>query len=510
MRSMRLSRVVCVAGLAVVALFAVTRVGMTHAAALRRAGSASTAAARPHASGIPAIHHVWTIVLENESAATTFPASNPPAPYLATTLTSEGAFLPNYYGIGHSSLDNYIAMISGQAPNSSTQGDCIADYDDVTPATISSTYEQAEGTGCVYPTTVQTVADQLNTAGLTWKEYAQSMPAPCTHPALDAADSELGETPGDPYATRHNPFVYFDSITGGTDTGDNSYCDSHDVDLTGLATDLESVATTPNYSFITPDVCGDGHDATCNADPSRPGGFAGINGFLSTVVPEIMASPAYQKDGLIMIVFDEAATSDSSACCDEQPGGSGVAPGGTGPGGGRTGAVLLSRFIAPGTVSETDYNHYSMLRSVEDIFGLPYLGYAGQTGVTSFASDVFTNPSGNTPATTTPTTPTTTPPKTCTTGKKPHASHGRLPANSVIETIRLHRSHGRESLIFTGVYPGRLTVTFSPVRGHGRHKSIIHSVAACHAYSLALPSGHWKLTIRARVGKAAQRATARY
>jgi hypothetical protein len=61
-----------------------------------------------------------------------------------------------------------------------------------------------------------------------------------------------------------------------------------------------------------------------------------------------------------------------------------------GPGGGRTGAVLLSRFIKPGTVSKVPYNHYSLLRSVEDVFGLPHLGYAGRAGLASFGRDVFT------------------------------------------------------------------------------------------------------------------------
>ena len=63
--------------------------------------------------------------------------------------------------------------------------------------------------------------------------------------------------------------------------------------------------------------------------------------------------------------------------------------------GGRVGAVLLSRFIRPGTVSDAPYNHYSMLKSVEDLFSLPHLGYAGQAGLAGFGTDVFTDPSGS-------------------------------------------------------------------------------------------------------------------
>src|SRR5438067_4356337 len=80
------------------------------------------------------IKHVFVIVLENENAATTF-GPNSPAPYLSQTLRAQGAYVPNYYGIGHNSNDNYIAMISGQAPNLQTQLDCTS-FVDVTPTTI--------------------------------------------------------------------------------------------------------------------------------------------------------------------------------------------------------------------------------------------------------------------------------------------------------------------------------------------------------------------------------------
>ena len=78
----------------------------TALAVLALTAMSSTASAAPH---------VFVIVLENEDADTTFGPSSP-APYLATTLRSQGAFVPNYYGIGHNSLDNYLAMVSGQSP----------------------------------------------------------------------------------------------------------------------------------------------------------------------------------------------------------------------------------------------------------------------------------------------------------------------------------------------------------------------------------------------------------
>jgi hypothetical protein len=344
----------------------------------------------PARAAAPPIRHVFVIVLENEDAATTF-APTSPAPYLAQTLRAQGAFVPGYYGIGHNSLANYIALVSGQAPNVVTQADCQV-FTDVLPG-LPAADGQVIGQGCVYPAAVKTVADQLEAKGLTWKGYMEDMgddPArdhgtTCAHPAIGAPDTTQQASATDQYATRHNPFVYFHSII------DRPACAARDVPLTALSGDLAEAATTPNLSFITPDLCNDGHDATC-AD-GGPGGLPAADAFLRTWVPRITGSPAFRRDGLLLITFDEAG-SDGSACCGEQPGPNTPAPGGQsgGPGGGRTGAVLLSRFIRPGTTSTYDYNHYSALRSIEDTFGLAHLGYAGADGLRPFGSDVFTAP----------------------------------------------------------------------------------------------------------------------
>jgi phosphatidylinositol-3-phosphatase len=357
----------------------VTLIALALTWALPAAASASPAAP---------IQHVFTIVLENESESTTFGPGSP-APYLANTLRSEGAFVPNYYGIGHNSLDNYIAMISGQAPNVQTQGDCPMFADFV--GTVQSN-GQAAGTGCVYPSSVPTLPGQLTAAGKTWRSYNEDMgadpsreSATCGHPALGGPDHTQSATATDQYATRHDPFVYFHSIID-----NQALCNSHVVNLDQLPHDLASASTTPNYAFITPDLCDDGHDKPC-AD-GGPGGLQQVNTFLQKWVPMITGSPAFkQQNGLLIINFDEAATSDASSCCGEIPGPSSPEPGGSGPGGGVTGAVLLSPCIAPGTVTQTKYNHYTMLRSVEDMFGLGHIGYANLAGETTFGSDIFTH-----------------------------------------------------------------------------------------------------------------------
>jgi hypothetical protein len=367
----------------------------TAAASTRTARPAARSAVTATTSTLPPIRHVFIIVLENESESVTFGPSSP-ATYLSTKLTAQGAFLPNYYGVGHSSLDNYIAMIGGQPPNSTTQADCPT-WENMSPGTVGS-YGAIDGTGCIYPSTATTIANQLTGAGLNWGGYMDEMgldpsreASTCPVPVVGQADNtETAETaaPYDEYAERHDPFVYYDSITSNL-----SYCRQHVVNLSNLTSALQSVSKTPNYVFITPDLCNDGHNSGsgCNTGGGQQGGLAQADTFLSTWVPAIMASPAYQQNGLLLITFDEASPADASSCCGELPGPGAANPGGTGPGGGDVGAVMLSPFIKPGTVTQTAYNHYSMLGSIEDLFGLPHIGYAQLPGETDFGSDIYTN-----------------------------------------------------------------------------------------------------------------------
>jgi hypothetical protein len=363
---------------------------------------AAPAAARVPSSGPPPVGHVFVVVLENENASTTFGADSP-APYLSKTLPTQGAFLPNYYGVTHESLGNYVAMVSGQGSNPQTQADCQI-YSDFVGGVIGLD-GQAIGQGCVYPSSVKTVADQLTGRGLSWKGYMEDMgndttreAALCGRPQLNTRDNTQTASPDDQYAARHNPFVYFHSIVD-----DPVSCEQRDVPLTQLPGDLSKARTTPNLTFITPDLCNDGHDGdgtpgSC-AD-GGPGGLVAADAFLKTWVPRITGSAAFKRDGLLLITFDEAegdpgsATADASACCNEAqfpntPNNGGPIPG---MGGGRVGAVALSPFISAGTVTNHAYNHFSMLRSIEGLFGLPYLGYANTPDPGSFGTDVFTAP----------------------------------------------------------------------------------------------------------------------
>ena len=386
------------------------------------AGAAPAAAPGAAPAAGPAIGHVFIVVLENEEYHDTF-GPRSPARYLKT-LRRQGAALPNYYATSHFSLGNYLTLISGQAPNPATNMDCEV-FEDFVSAGMSAD-GQAVGRGCVYPASIPTVANQLERAGLTWKAYMEDMgndpqresPA-CGHPSVGARDLTQAAEPGDQYATRHNPFMYFHAII------DAPACAQHVVNLRAFAADLRTLEATPNYVFITPNLCNDGHDGggAAHCVDGGPGGLVSADRFLRRLVPEILASPAYRRDGLLIITFDESEIAsevdsttgqlllgkgDAQACCDEPPGpnipryraGLTVAPGVMngpgliGPGGGRVGAVLLSPFIRSGTVSTVPYNHYALLRSIEDLFGLAHLGYAAQPGLRAFGPDVYTQPDG--------------------------------------------------------------------------------------------------------------------
>jgi hypothetical protein len=328
----------------------------------------------------PAIGHVFVIVLENKDYDQSF-GPQAKSPQLGQVLPSQGVLLTQYYGIAHNSLPNYIAMVSGQGPNPVTQSDCQI-YQEFLPG-LPISDGQSLGLGCVYPASVKTVADQLDAVGLSWGGYMEDMASACQHPALNSVDSTQSASATSQYAARHNPFVYFHSLI------DSPTCAAHDLPLTRLPGALASSATTPNLTFITPDLCSDGHDATC-ANPSQRGGYGGIDDFLSTWVPRIQASPAYQDDGALIITFDESESGAEGCCVEDAPNTPNAGGQTLGPGGGRTGTIVLSKYVTPGTTTATQYNHYSLLRTIEDLFGLGHLGYAARS--TPFGADVFNAP----------------------------------------------------------------------------------------------------------------------
>ena len=227
-----------------------------------------------------AVKHVWLIILENKSYDATFTGLNENS-YLWKTLPKQGALLKNYYGTGHSSMDNYLSLVSGQAPEEDTQEDCSVTDKTIGPDSdilnqgslfTNKNYGQMNSpanssqpsganapqgaNGCTYPTDAPTLFNQLNAAGKTWKGYAQDIggaqtpgstsyqantvpdreaavchgpgtPAnnPDTNPTNMAADFPAGVTtlagaqPNDQYVAKHFPFPWFEALTGSSVNG---------------------------------------------------------------------------------------------------------------------------------------------------------------------------------------------------------------------------------------------------------------------------------------------------
>jgi phosphatidylinositol-3-phosphatase len=330
---------------------------------------------------LPDVRHVFVVNIENKGFHTTW-GRHSRAPYLAHTLRAEGVLLTHYYGTAHHSLGNYLAQISGQGPDLATQHDCpvFTRFKESRPVD----HGQVVGNGCVYPKKVDTLPQQLTAAGLSWRGYMQDMSAPCQHPRLGTHDRWQKATRHSQYATRHDPFVYFRSIISRP-----SYCKAHVKPLAALTSDLRKTSTTRTLSYLTPDLCHDAHDAHC-AD-GGPGGLRAANQWFKTWIPKILHSPAFKADGLLVITADESegVQEDSQGCCGEGPGPNAGRPGIDGPGGGRIGALVISpRYVAGGTATDRAYNHYSLLGSIEDMFGLRRLGYA-RSVTHVFGDDVY-------------------------------------------------------------------------------------------------------------------------
>jgi hypothetical protein len=353
----------------------------------------------PEEGSLPAIKHVFLIMLGENGYEETF-GETAQAPYLSRELRSQGELLPNYFAVAKGELANQIAVLSGQGPTPETAAGCPS-YADLAPGT-ESPEGQVEGNGCVYPATTPTLPGQMSEAKLQWKAYVQGIeaaapegkPTSCRHPPLAGPDPDQAPTPGDAYVTWRDPFVYFRAVVDGPE------CAKADVGLSQLDTDLKGKAEDfPALAYIVPDACHRGAEAPC--EPDQPSGPAAAEGFLEEVVPKIQGSFAYKDGGLIVITSAQARQGgeepDTRGCCvvpaypnlppvPEEPVTGPVREAG---GGGQVGMLLLSPLVDPGSTSETYFNHYSLLATLEELFGLARIGYAAEPAIVGFDESIF-------------------------------------------------------------------------------------------------------------------------
>jgi hypothetical protein len=348
--------------------------------------AAATALSATAAS--PSLHsgldHLFVIMLENHSQHSVIDqrdgSGNLVAPYI-TGLAHTYGRATNYYGVTHPSEPNYIASITGS--NWGIQDDNVHVLD------------------------VPNLVDQLEEHGLTWDAYME---------AIDPNDKLAATAPGSValYAIKHNPFALMQDIR------DNPARMAHVKPYEDLAGDLASDHV-GNFVWITPDQCNDMHGGVYVAIAGRPEtpcpyGNAVTNdaadvslqhkadAFVQRTVEEIKASPAWTGNSAIFVVADENdfdATNptvgdweDASGCCDSPfvPAGdpriSPDWPGGV-YGGGHVPAILITTHSNHSFVSETSYNHYSLLATVEKLWKLGYLENAGDRANVPTMDDLF-------------------------------------------------------------------------------------------------------------------------
>jgi hypothetical protein len=319
----------------------------------------------------PQFNHIFTILMENHDYSEII--GNSSAPYI-NSLAKTGALATNYHAVNHPSEPNYLALTSGNDFGTNT---CVTGDGDPTGA-------------CLVKAT--NIGDRVLSAGKTWKGYMESMPSPCYL-------TDSGE-----YAVRHNPFPYYQDIQLYS-----ARCNGRDVPYSQLSVDLRSASTTPNYAFITPNVCDDMHDCS----------VATGDNWLKANVPAILKSPAWTtQHSMLMIVWDECGS-----CVDPNNQVPLIMLGSPGAG-----------VLAGGFRSNTFYTHYSLLKTIESSWGLASL--TSNDANASPMNDFFATGSTTTttPSTTTTTAPTTTTTRRTTTTTAPTTTTTRSTTTTTAPT----------------------------------------------------------------------------
>ncbi len=290
-------------------------------------------------SDLKNFQHVFVIMMENTSYTSLI--GNPSAPWINFAAANYG-LATNYFGVAHPSQPNYIAATSGSTNSVVNDNDTIIN--------------------------VSNIVDQLEAGGKTWKAYMQSLSL-CVTKLDHACGNQL-------YERKHNPFVSY------TDVQSNPARMANIVDFSQFATDLAN-NNVPDFSWISPDQCHDMHGRA--ATPADPCDFSQVqsliatgDAFLSTTVGQIMNSQAWNGNSVIFITWDESdfPFSDTSGCCDANPGGGHVV------------TLTISHSDHSARSSNVAYNHYSMLSTIEGGWKLGCLAFTCDTANVPPMSDL--------------------------------------------------------------------------------------------------------------------------
>jgi hypothetical protein len=319
--------------------------------------------------GVPRFAHIVVIVEENKDYAQILGGEAAPnLARLAKTFGDASAF----YGETHPSEGNYVALLGG---------DTFGIHDDdawyCKPAMTDPACIYARLPGYVDHTVhAPHLGDQLTAAGLTWRGYYENLPAPGSL-AVIAGDPKYDSPPrvAALYASKHSGFVNFAQVQGAPDRADRLLgFDRLDADL--------AADNLPSFALIVPNQCNEMHGL---AGPNIPEDCQSANkaGLIrrgddetQRLVQKIQATRAWKgRDNFaIVITFDEGAGGVRAGCCSVTP----DAP--SNYGGGHIPTIVITNHGPRGLKDDTPYNHYSLLRTIEDAFGLSeHLGRAADS-----------------------------------------------------------------------------------------------------------------------------------
>lgn len=249
--------------------------------------------------GTPQSNHVVLVVEENHSFESVI--SKGGMPYLKS-LAEKYTLLANYYGNHHPSIGNYFVMTTGQ--------------------TIST----SDGYKGTVP--YENIISQLITANKTWKAYGDSLPE----------QGYIGGNSG-PYAKKHFPIAYFEAVRNDETQRKNL------VPAEQFLADLKSSQGLPNFSMLIPNLDHDAHD----------GSLQEADNWLRLYIPSLLENAEFQKDGILIITFDESFKSD------------------TDHGGGHITTIVIGPLAKESFTDATFYQHESLFVTLEEALGLPRL-----------------------------------------------------------------------------------------------------------------------------------------
>jgi acid phosphatase len=263
------------------------------------------------AGTVPSTNHVFVVIEENHGYSSV--TGNSSMPYL-NSLANKYGLATQYYANTHPSIGNYFMLTTGQ----------VITNKDSFCSTITS----------------DNIVRHLLTAGKTFKSYAESLP--------QAGYTGCGKYP---YVKRHNPLAYFSDVA-------NSSEKYKLVPFSQFSGDLANHSL-PEYSFIVPNLLHDAHD----------GSLAVADSWLKTHIAPLIASSTFQKDGILIIVFDESLDADVQH------------------GGGRVVSVVIGPKVKRGYRSTLFYQHQNTLKTLMKALGVS--SFPGAAGGAASMSDFF-------------------------------------------------------------------------------------------------------------------------